>query len=293
MNYNEPNQIRQLVNNLDTNSPLLQKGNDISDPLPYIHEKKIKSIRFINHDSKIFNVKVPISFDKKTLYDIAHLYKSISFSRILLIYKNSILREDEGSIDCISNGDFVVIIEDIYYLDHSYFNKFKYPNSGGEKMNVYLKINGATQPLFVPSNTKLSQLYKALILHFGSDYIFLFSSNKIHEKDDRIINNGSYIEGIKSGGVKSGYGIIFGKKIKLKIKSKDIKGKEINMNESSVGLEVGIYDSIKKLIEYIEIQNNIKVKSLSLKGKNINFEEDRSLASLGIKEDCKGQVITY
>ena len=62
MNYNEPNQIRQLVNNLDTNSPLLQKGNDISDPLPYIHEKK-KSIRFINHDSKIFNVKVPISFD--------------------------------------------------------------------------------------------------------------------------------------------------------------------------------------------------------------------------------------
>lgn len=65
------------------------------------------------------------------------------------------------------------------------------------------------------------------------------------------------------------------------------------MNESSVGLEVGIYDSIKKLIEYIEIQNDIKVKSLSLKGKNINFEEDRSLASLGIKEDCKGQVITY
>ena len=138
--------------------------------------RKKKWFRFRNHDSKIFNVKVPISFDKKTLYDIAHLYKSISFSKILLIYNNTILNEDEGSIDCISDGDFVVIIEDIYYLDHTYYNKFKYPNSGGEKMNVYLKINGTIQSsLFAPSNTKLSQLYKALILHFGSDYMFLFT----------------------------------------------------------------------------------------------------------------------
>ncbi len=61
MDYNEPNQIRQLLNNLDTNSPLLQKGIDISDPLPYIHEKK-KLIRFKNHDFEIFYVKVPFTF---------------------------------------------------------------------------------------------------------------------------------------------------------------------------------------------------------------------------------------
>ena len=40
MDYFEPNQIRQLLNNLDTNSPLLKEGNDIDDPLPYVNEKK-------------------------------------------------------------------------------------------------------------------------------------------------------------------------------------------------------------------------------------------------------------
>ena len=40
MNYNEPNQIKQLLNNLDINSLLLKEGNDIDDPLPYVNEKK-------------------------------------------------------------------------------------------------------------------------------------------------------------------------------------------------------------------------------------------------------------
>ena len=75
MNYNEPNQIKQLLNNLDINSPLLKEGNDIDDPLPYINEKK-KIIKFINHDFKVFNAKIPISADKKTLYTNAGLYKS-------------------------------------------------------------------------------------------------------------------------------------------------------------------------------------------------------------------------
>ena len=72
MNYFEPNQINKLLDNLDINSPNLKEGNDISDPLPYIKEKK-KLIKFINHDFKIFNVKVPISIDKMTLYQIAGL----------------------------------------------------------------------------------------------------------------------------------------------------------------------------------------------------------------------------
>ena len=70
MDYSEPNQIKHLLNNLYTNSPLLKEGNDIDDPLSYVNDKK-KVIKFINHDFKIYNVKVPISIDKKTLYDIA------------------------------------------------------------------------------------------------------------------------------------------------------------------------------------------------------------------------------
>ena len=84
MNYFEPNQINKLLDNLDINSPNLKEGNDIDDPLPYIKEKK-KLIKFINHDFKIFNVKVPISIDKMTLYQIANLYKTFYSSNILLI----------------------------------------------------------------------------------------------------------------------------------------------------------------------------------------------------------------
>ena len=35
---------------------------------------------------------------------------------------NCILNKDESSINSISDGDFIVIIEDIYYLDDTYFN---------------------------------------------------------------------------------------------------------------------------------------------------------------------------
>ena len=40
MDYSEPTQIRHLLNNLDSSSPLLKEGNDIDDPLPYVDEKK-------------------------------------------------------------------------------------------------------------------------------------------------------------------------------------------------------------------------------------------------------------
>ena len=33
---------------------------------------------------------------------------------------NCVLNEDESSINIISDGDFIIIIEDIYYLDDSY-----------------------------------------------------------------------------------------------------------------------------------------------------------------------------
>ena len=138
MNYNEPYQIKQLLNNLDINNPLLKAGNDIEDPLTYIKEKK-KLIRFINHDFKIFNVKVPISIDKKTLYSIAKLYKVGYFLDTLLIYMNCILFKDESPVDCISDGDFVVIIESEYYLDDTYFNNLIKQNNNKEKMNLMLE----------------------------------------------------------------------------------------------------------------------------------------------------------
>ena len=146
MNYDEPNQIKQLLNNLDINSPLLKEANDIVDPLHYINEKK-KLIKFINHDFKIYNVKVPISIDKKTLYQIAYLYQTLHNSHILLVYMN-----------CI-------------YKDDSHFNELKNNNYNGIKMNIPIFWKGGHlfSNLVVPKNIKFSQIYKALVLLFNYD----------------------------------------------------------------------------------------------------------------------------
>ena len=131
--------------------------------------KKKKLIKFINHDFKIFNVKVPISIDKQTLYAIASLFKSFGFSKFLLVYMNCILYEDESSIDSISDGDFIIIIENLYYLDYSYLNSLNIVEKRSK--NVPIKMNGQyIRNMIVPDNIKLSQIYKALLFHFGCHY---------------------------------------------------------------------------------------------------------------------------
>ena len=78
MNYNEKNQIKQLLNNLDINCPLLKEGNDIEDPLHYVKEKK-QLIKFINHDFRIFNVKIQISIEKKHFMQLLLFIKVVCF----------------------------------------------------------------------------------------------------------------------------------------------------------------------------------------------------------------------
>ena len=70
MNYEEKYQIMKLLNHLNPQYSFLEKGNDIEDPLYYVHEKK-KLIKFVNCNFRLFNVKVPVSINKKDLYSIA------------------------------------------------------------------------------------------------------------------------------------------------------------------------------------------------------------------------------
>jgi hypothetical protein len=286
MNYGEFNQIKSLLNNLDINNPLLKEGNDIDDPLPYINEKK-KLIKFINHDSKIFNVKIPVSIDKKTLHDIASLYKTLEYSQILLVYMNCILHNDESPITSISDGDCIVIIEDIYYLDDTYFNSLNRRNYYEGGKNVPLKSGyKVIANMIIPKDTKLSQLYKALILHFGCGYKFLFHDKTIDEYDQRIITrDGDSIYCYEYDFVQT-YLHVFGKIINLKIDFKDNKG-----NSQYQTYIVGIYNSTKIFVLMIEQQRLIKVNKFYLGDKMINFDEDISFLSLGVKEDMNGKII--
>ena len=82
---------------------------------------------------------------------------------------NCILYEDESSIDSISDGDFIIIIENLYYLDDSYLNSLNIVEKRSK--NVPIKMNGQyIRNMIVPDNIKLSQIYKALLFHFGCHY---------------------------------------------------------------------------------------------------------------------------
>ena len=285
MNYNEKNQISNLLDNLDTNSPKLKEGNDIADPLPYIKEKK-KLIKFINHDFKIFNVKVPTSIDKMTLYQIADMYKSWHVSGFLLVYMNCILNEDESSIESISEGDFVIIIEDIYYLDNTYLNLLTDKNYIGEKINVQINFhNGHIRNYIIPSNTKYSQFYKALTFNFGCQYIFTCNGQKMNENNDQLIGGLLPILPIECigcwGSAISGSVRVFGKKITLKIK---------NLCEIPE-CDVGVLSSVKRFLEFCRNVIGQRVKGFYFDNKELYFEEDRSFASLGINNDSEITLI--
>ena len=287
MNYFEPNQINKLLDNLDTNSPNLKEGNDIDDPMPYIKEKK-KLIKFINHDFKIFNVKVPISIDKKTLYQIANLYKTFYRSKILLIYMNCILNNDESSIDSISDDDYVIIIEDIYYFDDSYLNSLTNKNVSNSITNVSIFINSVSNKVLqIEKGTKLSQLIKALLFYFGCNYNFFFENEcfnvENNQKDIVIQNNVIDIKGYTICDCPV-YGEKFlGKLFNLKIYTSDEK--ETQFTQYYEKINIGSLDSIKYFIKIVELQKGNKIQKLYFDGKEINFKEDRSLLSLGIKED--------
>ena len=284
MNYNEINQISNLLDNLDTNSPKLKEGNDIADPLPYIKEKK-KLIKFINHDFKIFNVKVPISIDKMILYQIADLYKSFDYSSFLLVYMNCILNKDESSIESISDGDFVIIIENLYYSDETYLNLLTNPNNKGQKINVKIYLNDKIKRnLVIPNDTKLSQLFKALILYFGCQYHFPFIEMKSDLNTN--ISDGTKIDCLEKAAIKGLEMKIFGKRINLKIKLENPGEKSKYFN-----CEVGILSSIKQFSEYLGITQDLTVKGFYFDKKSIYINEDQSFASLGIINDSEITLI--
>ena len=120
LDLNDKFQIMHIINNLNQDISSLNKNYEINDPLYYINENK-KLIKFINSDFKVYNVKILNSLTKSDLYSIARSYKSLEMTKILLIHKNSVIDEDESSTDFINDTDYIIIIENKYYPDNSYY----------------------------------------------------------------------------------------------------------------------------------------------------------------------------
>jgi hypothetical protein len=183
MNFEHPQQVKSLINHLYPNySELKQINDDDNDKnniygelLPYIHEEK-KIIKFINSNKMLYNIKIPCSISKSDLYGIAQLYKGQPYTYFILIHNNVILNNDDSSIEDISNGDSIIIIEDRIYPDKSYYLSIqkKYENNQNRnKINVFFR---EFQRLLENRNfvlsemTTVTEMIYSIYLYFGLDY---------------------------------------------------------------------------------------------------------------------------
>jgi hypothetical protein len=168
VDINDKYQIMNIMNRLNPNLSTLKQDNEILDPLHYINKPK-KVVKFVNSDFKLFNVKIPTFIDKIDLYSIASLYSSLRISDILLISNNCIIKKDESSLDFISEGDLIIIIENRIYPDDSYYNSLLINNNNSKVMNVIWKNSSGLNinNLQFPTNITILQMKKAIYLKFG------------------------------------------------------------------------------------------------------------------------------
>ena len=200
---------------------------------------------------------------------------------------NCILNKDETSIECISDGDMVIIIENNYYNDDTFLSFLK--NQKGSKINVNLEIsNGWKKNIIVPKNTKCSQLYKALLLNFGLRFDFRYNSEAIEENDNRILTNFIVITIYDRCDILPGLKI-YGKEIKSKV---IVESFSKNGEKRIINVSVGTLNSFKLFLIYFENQICKKVEKFYIEKKEIKIDgEDKSFSSLGINHDFECQMV--
>jgi hypothetical protein len=286
---NEKAQIMNLINHLNPNLSAIKKIHN-DDPLHYIEEEKI-IIKFINRDKVLYNVQIPVSINKNDLYSIAQNYKSFYLTKILLIHNNSILDRDESSINIIANGDTIIIVEDRYYQDNSYYNSLQENNNIEHMINVRL-LEETRQlcgfpiiNLYFPPYITFSQMMKAIYFKFDrddrdlslGDYSYVNLNDKIQEifGNRTIVDIVVYIHGVLLGGVLNIY------------------GKQIYLHFPKFTINTGVLNSNKKLIKDIERQESKIVKKININGKELNIGKEKSLLSFGIKEDCQNCKVEF
>ena len=287
VDINNKYQIMNIMNRLNPNLSTLKQDNEILDPLHYINKPK-KVVKFVNSDFKLFNVKIPTFIDKIDLYSIATLYKALEISDILLISNNCIIKEDESSINSISDGDLIIIIENRIYPDDSYYKSLLIKNNNSKVINVIwknsfgLNINN----LHFPSNITISQMKKAIYLKFGYKNKEISCKWFLMKNDERleelplcstlsyeILNqNMSYFINC------------LGKKIMIRIKR----------GEKNSYLEIlfGTLNSNKIIVRRVEAYLQKKIKKIYFNEKELNIKDEVSIASLGITDGSLLTVIT-
>lgn len=224
MNYNEKEQIMNLVNLLNLNLSKLKQSNEIKYSLDYIKGEK-RLIKFVNSVFVLFNVRIPISFSKKELYQIAFFYKFSINSEILLVYNNDILKKDDSSFESFSDDDIIIIIENRVFPDNSYYNSLIENIKDDDILNIKFKKGSKPKCLIFPKYITVDQIIKAFYLKYGyrkNDIIFDDIQGDLKKLNKTLSRINPLIYYSITSTILGYFFCIFGEKIRAKVSFKDM-----------------------------------------------------------------------
>ena len=273
----------------------------------YIKNNKMV-VNFVNSDYTIIKTKIPYLITKSELYSVAEKFKCLSRTNILLIHSEKILENDESSIEEISEGDFIIIIESRYYQDNEYFIslKEKHIQNNDKKMNILLIDKTIVSLEEIPENISLfglsnnSKIWKrSLILSANMLFFELLESIYLifgsDPKDLRIIGSDGGFVNLKKDKLMERIGKIFRDGEKLSIynsgipeTSCDLLGKEIiAIAGDKIQIKVGRLNSTNVLfcLDHGFRQFKKDLKSVIINNKIIKDGDDESFYSLGINNN--------
>ena len=212
------------------------------------------------------------------------------FTKFLLIHNNSIIDNDESSIKFLSKDDTIIIVEDRYYQDNSYYNSLIENKNFEDMIHMNLIDQGKELcgqsfiHLYFPLDITFSQMKKAIYFKFDRDERDLSLIYYNYVKGNNIIRD-IFIKKIVTIYISTNTGVLGGILNKY--------GKLIDLYFPGYTINIGILNSNKKLVKDIECQEEKKVKKIYIKGKELNIKEEKSLSSLGINENCSNCKVEF
>lgn len=294
MNMNYNNTINNYFN-LNNNTRGLRRQMsatnilEVKDPYPDIHEAKILII-FERNDKIQHKVKVPLSFRMVELYYTAVEFKINKYSKMELFYNNKYLKEDDKRINIISNGDKVIMAENLDELNNSIYKNLYQPNlSSGDIVNIIFNFsfNNKIKTMAFSKKTKIRDMFKMFYQENGiigkgkQFYKFLLNSNTLNVDDNSPLGNLFNSDG-KTIIVDyiNELNVIKGKKLEVEVRNKRKK-----LSKTTIGTLNKIKDLYFKLEQ--NYTNHRTIQRISIKGKEVRRDDERTFFSINVRENFK------
>lgn len=213
---------------------------------------------------------------------------------------------DDSSIDCISNGDFIKINE-ILDINDFYYKSLCLKHKNTNIINLRL-VGHAKIARSFPEEITINEMINAFLMelkiptYFKNNFMFIFNSKYLYYEDNKTLKdsdlvNNCIIQFIKSrqnmGGV-----FLFGKagkiiNINIEIKKGNLCLEKIETQIGTLDIIKDIYNSIQYSLIYLfgeEKNPKIKEKKIILASIEINRDDERTLSLIGVREDFKCEV---